>query len=349
MKLYDKVHTKDKPLEYTRGLLENKLIAILSLGNRILADTLLGYLESVLPHDENLRRDISWHGSKSCFMFKVNGVIKYCEDAGTLSLVQNLSLHKAIITLEKDDDFISWITKFLYIQLMDDVLSNRAQSEHIAPAINKLKSLSKDFQKVFDVQTEIERVQLWNEGNPLVVIDLNQVNTSMKKLIPLLLSHKYYQEHKEKKRGLVTSSLNIIIDEAHNILSYESTRESESWKDFRLETFEEIIKEGRKFGVFLTIASQRPSDISATIISQLHNYLIHRLINQRDLEMVERAISYLDKISVESLPILPPGACVLSGIIADLPLIVQVDRLDRTSQPESQTIVLTDYWLSPIP
>lgn len=349
LKLYDKVHTKDKPLEYTRGLLENKLIAILSLGNRILADTLLGYLESVLPHDENLRRDISWHGSKSCFMFKVNGVIKYCEDAGTLSLVQNLSLHKAIITLEKDDDFISWITKFLYIQLMDDVLSNRAQSEHIAPAINKLKSLSKDFQKVFDVQTEIERVQLWNEGNPLVVIDLNQVNTSMKKLIPLLLSHKYYQEHKEKKRGLVTSSLNIIIDEAHNILSYESTRESESWKDFRLETFEEIIKEGRKFGVFLTIASQRPSDISATIISQLHNYLIHRLINQRDLEMVERAISYLDKISVESLPILPPGACVLSGIIADLPLIVQVDRLDRTSQPESQTIVLTDHWLSPIP
>ena len=148
---------------------------------------------------------------------------------------------------------------------------------------------------------------------------------------------------------MVTSSLNIIIDEAHNILSYESSRESESWKDFRLETFEEIIKEGRKFGVFLTIASQRPSDISATIISQLHNYLIHRLINQRDLEMVERAISYLDKISIESLPILPPGACVLSGIIADLPLIVQVDRLDSLSQPDSQTIILTDCWCAPTP
>ena len=64
------------------------------------------------------------------------------------------------------------------------------------------------------------------------------------------------------------SSLNIIIDEAHNILSYASQRESETWKDYRLETFEEIIKEGRKFGVFLTIASQRPSDISSTIISQ---------------------------------------------------------------------------------
>ena len=174
---------------------------------------------------------------------------------------------------------------------------------------------------------------------------MSKVSVSMKKLIPLLLSYKYYQEHKNKKSDVVTSSLNIIIDEAHNILSYDSTRESQDWKDFRLETFEEIIKEGRKFGVFLTIASQRPSDISATIISQLHNYLIHRLINNRDLEMVEKAIAYLDKISIESLPILPAGACVLSGIMADLPLILQVDLLSKEEQPESQTIALTKSWL----
>ena len=178
---------------------------------------------------------------------------------------------------------------------------------------------------------------------------MDKVSTSMKKLIPLLISYKYYQEHKAKKSDKVTNSLNIIIDEAHNILSYDSTRESQNWKDFRLETFEEIIKEGRKFGVFLTIASQRPSDISATIISQLHNYLIHRLINNKDLEMVEKAIAYLDKISLESLPILPAGACVLSGIIADLPLILQVDRLREEEQPESQTIALTSCWTDPPP
>ena len=140
-------------------------------------------------------------------------------------------------------------------------------------------------------------------------------------------------------------SLNIIVDEAHNILSYESQRESESWKDFRLETFEEIIKEGRKFGVFMTIASQRPSDISSTIISQLHNYLIHRLINNRDLEMVEKAISYLDKVSVESLPVLPVGACVLSGLIADLPVIVLVDKLPAANSPKSDTIDLLENWI----
>ena len=272
----------------------------------------------------------------------VEGVMKPCLDDISMDEKRKEDLQEV---LEKDEDFISWITKFLYVQLIDDVLSNRAQNEHVAPAINKLKSLSKEFSKVFSIPTDKETPSLWEEGKPLAVINMSKVSVSMKKLIPLLLSYKYYQEHKNKKSDVVTSSLNIIIDEAHNILSYDSTRESQEWKDFRLETFEEIIKEGRKFGVFLTIASQRPSDISATIISQLHNYLIHRLINNRDLEMVEKAIAYLDKISIESLPILPAGACVLSGIMADLPLILQVDPLSKEEQPESQTIDLTKSWL----
>lgn len=135
------------------------------------------------------------------------------------------------------------------------------------------------------------------------------------------------------------------MDEAHNVLSYESLRENESFKDFRLETFEEIIKEGRKFGVFLTISSQRPSDISPTIISQLHNYFIHRLVNNKDIDMIDKAVSYLDKVSLESLPILPVGACILSGLIADLPIVLQVEELPKDSQPKSQTIKLTDHWL----
>ena len=98
----------------------------------------------------------------------------------------------------------------------------------------------------------------------------------------------------------------------------------------------------------MTIASQRPSDISPTIISQLHNYFIHRLVNNKDLEMIERAVSYLDKISLESLPILPVGACVLSGIIADLPVIIQVDKLEKKYEPQSGNIPLLDNWLDSI-
>lgn len=347
LKLYGKAQKARSPLEYTKGILRNKLKQILKVSNGALADLTLGYLESILDYQDDLRSNLGWQSDQKCFYIRRTQVNSsfYFNNSDWETGIPEIKHWQAIDLLEEDKDFISWITKFLYIQLIDDVLSNRAQNEHVAPAINKLKSLTNEFSKVFSISTDVGNTNLWEVGKPLAVINMNKVSTSMKKLIPLLLSYKYYQEHKNKKTDVVTSSLNIIIDEAHNILSYDSTRESQEWKDFRLETFEEIIKEGRKFGVFLTIASQRPSDISATIISQLHNYLIHRLINNRDLEMVERAIAYLDKISIESLPILPAGACVLSGIIADLPLILQVDPLSKEEQPESQTIALTKSWL----
>ncbi|WP_432490503.1 hypothetical protein, partial [Flavonifractor plautii] len=90
----------------------------------------------------------------------------------------------------------------------------------------------------------------------------------MRKVIPMLLCKHLYDQKKEND-PTNARYLNLIVDEAHNILSLESSRESEAWRDYRLETFEEIVKEGRKFGVFLTLASQRPHDISPTIISQL--------------------------------------------------------------------------------
>src|SRR5690554_6384579 len=148
----------------------------------------------------------------------------------------------------------------------------------------------------------------------------------MRKIIPLIIAKEYYEKHK-KENSTRKKYLNIIIDEAHNILSSSSNRESETWKDYRLETFEEIIKEGRKFGVFLTIASRRAFDISTTIISQLHNYFLHRLMHNKDIESIEKTVSSLDKVSFESSPILPRGNCVLAGLSAQLPVVVNIDEI----------------------
>ena len=348
LRLYQRVYSKADPTAYTQAILKDLLGRVVVMKDSQNGALILDYMKAILENEEDEAdsfNDIKWNTKDKYFYYQSDGgAWEYFTDE-TQGVVEKTSFYAAIEKYKEEADFIDRAIKFLYIQLIKDLIENRAQNEHVAPAINKLKSLSNEFSKVFSISTNVGNTNLWEEGKPLAVINMDKVSTSMKKLIPLLLSYKYYQEHKDKKLAEVTNSLNIIIDEAHNILSYDSTRESQEWKDFRLETFEEIIKEGRKFGVFLTIASQRPSDISATIISQLHNYLIHRLINNKDLEMVEKAISYLDKISIESLPILPPGACVLSGIIADLPLILQVDRLKEEEQPESQTIALTASWV----
>jgi uncharacterized protein len=130
-------------------------------------------------------------------------------------------------------------------------------------------------------------------------------------------------------------------------LSQESFRESESWKDYRLETFEEIIKEGRKFGVFVTISSQRPNDISHTITSQAHNYFIHRLINQKDLQSIASAVSYIDKLTEESIPTLPTGTCIFSGIAGQMPLKLEIFPLEERLRPRSSTVQFKD--IVPVP
>jgi DNA helicase HerA-like ATPase len=183
---------------------------------------------------------------------------------------------------------------------------------------------------------------------PLVVVSLRDVNLAMRKVVPMLLCKYLYDQKKESDTGN-EKYLNLIIDEAHNILSLESTRESEAWRDYRLETFEEIIKEGRKFGVFLTIASQRPHDISPTIISQLHNYFLHRLVNNLDILAVEKAVAYLDKVSFESLPILPTGACIVAGVSAQIPIVVKIAELPEAFEPNSRTMSITEEWAKPLP
>jgi len=75
------------------------------------------------------------------------------------------------------------------------------------------------------------------------------INIEMKKVIPLLMAKYIYNMHK-KANQKSKKSLSIIIDEAHNILSKESFREKDDWKDYRLETFEEIIKVRKKIWSF---------------------------------------------------------------------------------------------------
>src|SRR5690606_24290061 len=127
---------------------------------------------------------------------------------------------------------------------------------------------------LYDLRKVITMDECNGSGRLLTIISLKKCNQEMKKVLPLLIVKHFFHQHKESVDSPIDKTLHIVIDEAHNILSQNSTREAESWKDYRLELFEEIIKEGRKFGVFLTLASQRPADISPTIISQIHNFFI---------------------------------------------------------------------------
>jgi len=324
------------PESYLKSILRSRVKETLRMTDKVRAHLLLDYFREILPDQDangeqfDIAGDLEWHNMVQ--EFRISGTNTYLGQ--NPDEIANTDLYKHIDNYTLPESLLSRFIDLLYVQLISDVLSNRAQNEHIAPVINRLKSKRVDIDKLFRI---VDDPQFW--ATNFVVVNLQNVNLDMKKTIPLLISKRLYAEH---KRAGENKSLNIIIDEAHNILSTESFREAESWKDYRLETFEEIIKEGRKFGVFVTIASQRPNDISPTITSQAHNYFIHRLINQRDLDTIASAVSYIDRVTQESIPTLPTGTCVFSGVASQMPLKINVRPLDESKRPRSATREFND-------
>ena len=320
---------------HLQNTLRMQITQILQMADKERAFLLIDYMRQILPEREEggvevpLETDLEWHNTTSQFRFNGNYLPSNPE------AIPETEIYQRVDAYDFAEDIITDFIYICYVQLIWDVLSNRAQNEHIAPAINKLKSKQGDIRKIFDPQ---------NVGDifarNIVVMNLHDVNIEMKKTLPLLISKRVYQEQKD--RADTDSALSIVIDEAHNILSYESSREAESWKDYRLETFEKVIKEGRKFGVFVTVSSQRPSDIYQTITSQAHNDFIHRLINHRDLQSIATAVSYIDKITEESIPTLPTGTCIFSGMAGQMPMKLAMRPLPDMQQPKSTTRKLSD-------
>ena len=329
--LLNRIDKSENKQDYMRKILCNLIEEILQMAEKVKAFLLIDYMRQVLPENDNgekvpLEIDLDWHNKVS--EFKIKGKEIYLRSDP--NAIKDTEIYHRVVGFNFANDFIGDFITCCYVQLIQDVLSNRAQNEHIAPAINRLKSRQNNILKVFDSQNVSNIFR-----NNVVVVNLQDVNIEMKKILPLLISKRVYQEQKDRTNS--NTALSIVIDEAHNILSYQSSREAESWKDYRLETFEEIIKEGRKFGVFVTVSSQRPSDISQTITSQAHNYFIHRLINERDLQAISTAVSYIDKVTEESIPTLPTGTCVFSGLAGQMPMKLAMNELSDKQKPKSAT------------
>ncbi|MCF1657461.1 hypothetical protein LQF57_07615 [Tetragenococcus koreensis] len=79
-------------------------------------------------------------------------------------------------------------------------------------------------------------------------------------------------------------------------------------------------------------------------MSQIHNYFIHRLVNDNDLRLLDRTMSSLDSVSKENIPNLSPGQVIVTGVLFELPIIMQVDQLNEEIAPNSENTPLLDIW-----
>lgn len=357
--LKNMIERRKKFFKKEDGLEKNLLFYIKNIFKKIFETNnpkreMLELMESILEKVEIEAKleKVEWHSGNSCFKYLLDfnnqNELKISKEYETYrghiyspnaeAFIQIFNVET--FNIEKDIDSFDELEIRVKLDLISGLLSNHIQYDNINPLITRIKSISKSLKKIMKISDEF-----LEENSRVKVISLRNCNQEIKKLFPILLAREFFEGHKRKVGEVVDKTFHLTIDEAHNILSHQSNREAEIWKDYRLELFEEIIKEGRKFGFFLTVSSQRPADISETIMSQFHNFFIHRLINEKDLRLIDNVISTLDSYSKGLIPTLPQGACILTGTAFDFPQIVQVEKIEnKEERPNSDDIDLKKLW-----
>jgi uncharacterized protein len=139
--------------------------------------------------------------------------------------------------------------------------------------------------------------------------------------------------------AFASSPVVVIVDEAHNFLGRHIGGEDSV---ARLDAFELIAKEGRKYGLNICLATQRPRDITEGVLSQMGTLVVHRLTNERDREVVERACGEIDRSASSFLPSLKPGEAAIIG--ADFPIPLTIQIFPPEVQPKSDGPNYQMHW-----
>lgn len=132
----------------------------------------------------------------------------------------------------------------------------------------------------------------------------------------------------------------VVLDEAHQFLSKSIGDEHNR---ITLDAFGLIAKEGRKYGLTTLIATQRPRDIPEDVLSQMGMFIVHRLINVRDREIVEKACGNLDASAAAFLPTLGQGEAILVGV--DFPMPTPIKVTEPVFSPQSEGPSYSKFWV----
>jgi len=170
------------------------------------------------------------------------------------------------------------------------------------------------------------------------VIDFSEVPSDILPLIIGLVARVVFsvQQWTEKDKQHPVA---LLCDEAH---LYIPERHESGVSEQGLKSFERIAKEGRKYGVGLTVISQRPAEVNRTVLSQCNNFVAMRLTNSEDQAVIRRLMPDTLGSFAELLPILDIGEALVVGDAAMLPSRIRID--EPTNRPSSATVDFWDHW-----
>lgn len=186
-------------------------------------------------------------------------------------------------------------------------------------------------------------------NGPLAVIDLSLVPSEVVHVVVAVLARVIFESLQRYRRlhaeGLSLPTV-LVLEEAHTFIRRGKEDEGPASSPSQLcrEVFERIAREGRKFGLGLVLSSQRPSELSPTVLAQCNTFILHRIVNDADQNLVARLVP--DNVGglLRDLPSLPSKQAILLGWATPIPVLVEIDELPKEHQPQSADPDFWDVW-----
>ncbi len=173
--------------------------------------------------------------------------------------------------------------------------------------------------------------------NPVKNIDLSGVPHDIAVLIIGAITKLIYNIQIMQKDA---RPITLVCDEAHVYIPADFQLTAAQRR--MVEIFENIAKEGRKFGITLFVASQRPSELNKTIMAQCANYIVMKLNNENDKSMIKGMMPSGSADVIETTTMFSPGDCLVVGDACPIPLKIHVELAKE--RPQSKTIQFWNEW-----
>ncbi len=179
-------------------------------------------------------------------------------------------------------------------------------------------------------------VAINNNKAQIININLEGIDDTLAKVIVKILAKILFQfARTEENRASIP--FHLFLEEAHRYIQNDNDTFLLGYN-----IFDRIAKEGRKYAVILDIISQRPVDLSDTVIAQCSNFLIFKMTHPKDIKYIEDMLPNISADVIEKQKILQPGNCVAFGSAFKIPMIIKLDLPNPA--PQSSSCNISGVW-----
>lgn len=234
-------------------------------------------------------------------------------------------------------DFIKAVE---FATLYEGSISSQRIQEYTSTLMTRLQSLQDGVQGRIFSKTEFNTVEEYIKSllgeNQIVDLDISSLDDSSAEVVTKVLA-KLILDYLKGGEVKAETPINFIIEEAHRFIKNDT-----NYGVIGYNIFERIAKEGRKFGMLLGISSQRPSELSKTVVSQCSNFIIHRVQNPDDLQYLSKMVPYVNNNMIDRLTYIQTGNALVFGSAINLPTLTQFDQANPAT--DSGNAKISEKW-----